>query len=216
MDLPLQELCGVMPWPYCRDGPTCLLLRVPWPQPRRERWDHFHHFDVSLHCDDSKSEMKNNLVKTPTPMRPTSAPFITPAETSPPEGVSNLSFMQKCYAKIGPLTLPTGDDHSGRLCWATATRTASSKPGELPLGGVLLTNSSTPSFVSPILPDIWQCVKASWQQPLKAKAPVLWISSGCWAARRYLAPACPHSTRPSRPTYCLSIWMVCEQEATAA
>jgi len=28
------------------------------------------------------------------------------------------------------------------------------------------------SFVSPQLPEIWRCVEATWQQPLKTKAPI--------------------------------------------
>lgn len=34
-----------------------------------------------------------------------------------------------------------------------------------------------PVFVSPALPDIWQCVKASWQEPLKTKATVTGVAS---------------------------------------
>ena len=33
-----------------------------------------------------------------------------------------------------------------------------------------------PVFVSPPLPDIWQCVEATWQRPLKAKASIASMS----------------------------------------
>ena len=33
-----------------------------------------------------------------------------------------------------------------------------------------------PVFVSPALPDIWQCVKASWQEPHKTKAAVVGLA----------------------------------------
>lgn len=47
-----------------------------------------------------------------------------------------------------------------------------------------------PMFISPALPDIWQCVKASWQELLKTKATnffffhlvnFYWIPWGCYA-----------------------------------
>ncbi len=34
-----------------------------------------------------------------------------------------------------------------------------------------------PVFISPALPDIWQCVRASWQEPLKTKATVVGMTS---------------------------------------
>ena len=57
-----------------------------------------------------------------------------------------------------------------------------------------------PAFVSPPLPDIWQCVEATWRQPLRTKAPVAtWVGilrvqgrsdTECPGLPRF-APVCP-------------------------
>jgi len=64
-----------------------------------------------------------------------------------------------------------GDDSGGGACRLTAPPTAATeacKPVEI-YGPV---RPAQPTFVSPQLPEVWRCVKATWQQPLKTKAPI--------------------------------------------
>lgn len=52
------------------------------------------------------------------------------------------------------------------------------------------------AFVSPSLPDIWQCVEASWLQPLTTRAPVAGMVDF------FRVQGCTEASRPSasRPT----------------
>ena len=43
-----------------------------------------------------------------------------------------------------------------------------------PFYGLVL--PAQPAFVSPPLPDIWQCVEATWRRPLKTKAAIASMS----------------------------------------
>lgn len=41
-------------------------------------WDHFYHFEMSLHCDVSEPELKVDEVETPASMRPTPPQLLVP------------------------------------------------------------------------------------------------------------------------------------------
>lgn len=82
----LSAFIFVVSRPHRWDGPTLILPRVPQLRPRRERcraaaslrvspwcdsrwerWDHFCHFDMSLHCNESELALKVDDVETHTP-----------------------------------------------------------------------------------------------------------------------------------------------------
>lgn len=73
---------------------------------RLQRWEHFHRFDVSLPCDESKLELEIDDVEIPVPPRPMQPAFITPAEmtASPPED-GDISSVSAFSASHGSATL---------------------------------------------------------------------------------------------------------------
>lgn len=160
------------------NSPTCSACRA-LPRLRRiHRLDHFQQARYAVPEDDlDRGDVEVVEMDEEVPFV-----FALPASRAAPlseEGEDEDFSLSGVSGSVGPPRRSVNQDFPVVMAMA-AERVGLELPPPLPPRPVSRLRQgfygpvqpAQPAFVSPLLPDVWQCVEATWRQPLRARASV--------------------------------------------